>query len=215
MIRILIVDDHNTFAELLAEALDREADLCTVGLANNGRRAIELCDTLRPDLVVLDYHLPDESGLSVAALILAQAPATRIVMLTGDPTPEVLERAASIGVCAFLPKDGSLIGMLDTLRHARVGGFMVHPSLVAQLSAQWRLHEYNPAVQALTRRELEVLHLMARGNDVRANALTLGISENTCRGYVKSILAKLEVHSQLEAVVSATRLGLVGVNERV
>ena len=215
MIRILIVDDHNTFAELLAEALDREADLCTVGLANNGRRAIELCDTLRPDLVVLDYHLPDESGLSVAALILAQAPATRIVMLTGDPTPEILERAASIGVCAFLPKDGSLIGMLDTLRHARVGGFMVHPSLVAQLSAQWRLHEYNPAVQALTRRELEVLHLMARGNDVRANALTLGISENTCRGYVKSILAKLEVHSQLEAVVSATRLGLVGVNERV
>lgn len=215
MIRILIVDDHNTFAELLAEALDREADLCTVGSANNGRRAIELCDTLRPDLVVLDYHLPDESGLSVAALILAQAPATRIVMLTGDPTPEVLERAASIGVCAFLPKDGSLIGMLDTLRHARVGGFMVHPSLVAQLSAQWRLHEYNPAVQALTRRELEVLHLMARGNDVRANALTLGISENTCRGYVKSILAKLEVHSQLEAVVSATRLGLVGVNERV
>ncbi|TFC03065.1 response regulator [Cryobacterium mannosilyticum] len=215
MIRILIVDDHNTFAELLAEALDREADLCTVGSANNGRRAIELCDTLRPDLVVLDYHLPDESGLSVAALILAQAPATRIVMLTGDPTPEILERAASIGVCAFLPKDGSLIGMLDTLRHARVGGFMVHPSLVAQLSAQWRLHEYNPAVQALTRRELEVLHLMARGNDVRANALTLGISENTCRGYVKSILAKLEVHSQLEAVVSATRLGLVGVNERV
>jgi len=215
MIRILIVDDHNTFAELLAEALDREADLCTVGSANNGRRAIELCDTLRPDLVVLDYHLPDDSGLSVAALILAQAPATRIVMLTGDPTPEVLERAASIGVCAFLPKDGSLIGMLDTLRHARVGGFMVHPSLVAQLSAQWRLHEYNPAVQALTRRELEVLHLMARGNDVRANALTLGISENTCRGYVKSILAKLEVHSQLEAVVSATRLGLVGVKERV
>lgn len=210
MIRILIVDDHNTFAELLAGALDREPDLCTVGSANNGRRAIELCDSVRPDLVVLDYHLPDDSGLSVAALILAQAPATRIVMLTGDPTPEALELAAAIGVCAFLPKDGSLIGMLDTLRHARAGGFIVHPSLVAQLSAQWRLHEDNPAMQALTRRELEVLRLMAQGNDVRANALTLGISENTCRGYVKSILAKLEVHSQLEAVVSATRLGLVG-----
>ena len=213
MIRILIVDDHNTFADLLAGALDREADLCTVGSANNGRRAIEMCNALRPDLVVLDYHLPDGSGLSVAALILAQAPATRIVMLTGDPTPEALERAAAIGVCAFLPKDGSLISMLDTLRHARVGGFVVHPSLVAQLSAQWRLHEDSPAMQALTRRELEVLRLMAQGNDVRANALALGISENTCRGYVKSILAKLEVHSQLEAVVSATRLGLVGVNE--
>ncbi len=215
MIRILIVDDHTTFAELLMGALDREPDLCTVGSAESGRRAIALCAELKPDLVVMDYHLPDGSGVGIAALILARAPATRIVMLTGDPTPEALERAAAIGVCAFLPKDGSLAGMLDTLRHARAGGFLVHPSLVAQLSAQWRLHEDEPAVQTLTRRELEVLRLMSEGNDVRANALALGISENTCRGYVKSILAKLEVHSQLEAVVSATRLGLVGVREHV
>jgi DNA-binding NarL/FixJ family response regulator len=165
---------------------------------------------LNPDLVVLDYHLPDLSGLSVAALILAESPATRIVMLTGDPTPEALENAAAIGICAFLPKDGSLAGMLNTLRNVRAGGFLVHPSLVAHLNAQWHQHEDQHSVQALTRRELEVLRLMAEGNDVRANARSLGLSENTCRGYVKSILAKLEVHSQLEAVVSATRRGLIG-----
>lgn len=210
MIRILIVDDHTTFTELLMDALDREPDLCTVGSADSGRRAIELCRALNPDLVVLDYHLPDVSGLSVAALILAEAPATRIVMLTGDPTPEALQQAATIGICAFLPKDGSLAGMLGTIRNARPGGFLVHPSLVAHLNAQWRRYEDRHSMQALTRRELEVLRLMAEGNDVRANARSLGISENTCRGYVKSILAKLEAHSQLEAVVSATRLGLVG-----
>jgi DNA-binding NarL/FixJ family response regulator len=210
MIRILIVDDHTTFTELLMGALDREPDFCTVGTANNGRRAIALWRELNPDLVVMDYHLPDANGLSIAALILAQAPATRIVMLTGDPTDEALQQAAAIGICAFLPKDGSLAGMLNALRNVRVGGFLVHPSLVAHLNTRSLRPEDRNAAKPFTRRELEVLHLMARGNDVRANAITLGISENTCRGYVKSILSKLEVHSQLEAVARATRLGLVG-----
>lgn len=211
MIRILIVDDHTTFAELLAGALGREPDLCTVGSARSARSAIELSQALRPDLIVMDYHLPDDDGLTAAARILAAAPSTRIVILTGDPTPEGLERAAAMGVCGFLPKDGSLAGMLDTLRHARIGAFSVHPSLLTQHSAQRQPHRADLPAAALTRRELEVLQLMAEGTDVRANALTLGISEHTCRGYVKSILAKLEAHTQLEAVVTATRLGLVRV----
>lgn len=210
MIRILIVDDHTTFTELLREALDREPDLFTVGSTNTGRSAIGLCREVNPDLVVLDYHLPDINGLSVAAVILAEFPAIRIVMLTGDPTPEAVQHAATLGISAFLPKDGSLASMLSTLRNAQAGGFMLHPSLVAQLYARWSQHDNQNPAQTFTRRELEVLRLMAEGNDVRANAITLGISENTCRGYVKSILAKLEVHTQLEAVVSATRLGLVG-----
>ncbi|TFC77849.1 response regulator transcription factor [Cryobacterium cheniae] len=214
-IRILIVDDHTTFTELLLGALDREPDLCTVGTARSARSAIELTASLSPDLVVMDYHLPDGSGVAAAERILARAPSTRIVILTGDPTPETIEQAAAIGVCAFLPKDGSLAGLLVTLRQARNGTFLVHPSLVAQLIARRRLHENDLVVASLTRRELDVLQLMASGNDVRANALALGISENTCRGYVKSILAKLKVHSQLEAVVTATRLGLVMVRDRV
>lgn len=215
MIQVLIVDDHTTFTELLLSALDREDDLSTVGTANSVRSAIELSEALSPDLVIMDYHLPDGSGLSAAARILAHAPATRIVILTGDPTPEAIEQAAAIGVCAFLPKDGSLAGLLGTLRYARNGTFLVHPSLVAQLSARRRLQENDRAAASLTRRELDVLQLMASGNDVKANALALGISENTCRGYVKSILAKLEAHSQLEAVVTATRLGLVMIRDRV
>jgi DNA-binding NarL/FixJ family response regulator len=213
MIRILIVDDHTTFAELLTCALDREADLSTVGTAGSVRQAVDMSRELLPDLIVLDHHLPDGSGLAAVAPILARAPKTRIIMLTGDPSPEALKQAAALGVSAFLPKDGSLAGLLDTIRHTRTGSFTVHPSLVAQLSAQWRLQNEERPVQALTRRELEVLRLMAEGNDVRANAHSLGIAENTCRGYVKSILAKLEAHTQLEAVVIATRLGMVAVRE--
>ncbi|TFD07683.1 MULTISPECIES: response regulator transcription factor [unclassified Cryobacterium] len=208
-IRILIVDDHTTFAELLTGSLNREPDLCSVGSANSVATGIAACLELVPDVVVMDYHLPDGSGLVAATAILARAPHTRIVILTGDPALEALEQAAAIGVCAFLPKDGSLATVLDTLRHARIGGFLVHPSLVSLLSARRRQRSEEIPFPELTKRELAVLRLMGEGSDVRANARVLGISENTCRGYVKAILGKLGAHSQLEAVVIATRLGLV------
>jgi len=213
--RILVVDDHTTFAELLVGALEREPDLCSVGSANSVRSGIEQSLALDPDVVVMDYHLPDGSGLTAAAAILAHAPTTRVVVLTGDPTPEALETAAAIGVCAFLPKDGSLATMLETLRHARTGGIVVHPSLLAQLGTRQPLHADDILLPALTRRELDVLRLMAAGKDVRSNSKVLAISENTCRGYVKAILAKLGAHSQLEAVVIATKLGLVPAEEYV
>lgn len=206
--RILIIDDHTTFAELLASALDREPDLAGVGCAATAQAGVEQFLETAPDVVVLDYHLPDGDGLGVAEQILAMSSTTRVVMLTGDPTSGVLERAAELGVCAFLPKDGSLATMLDTLRHARRGSMVVHPSLLAQLGAR-RAPAGGVPVPTLTQRELEVLRLMATGKDVRGNAKALGISLNTCRGYVKSILAKLGAHSQLEAVVTATRMGLL------
>jgi DNA-binding NarL/FixJ family response regulator len=204
--RILVVDDHTTFAELLISALDREADLCSVGFASNAEDAVAQFLTLRPDVVVMDQHLPDASGFVAAARILAYAPETRIMMLTGDATSDALEKAAALGVCAFLPKDGSLATMLSTLRHAAHGGIMVHPSLLAQLSARRPVQTDRAG---LTRRELEVLRLMAAGGDVRSNSNALGISQNTCRGYVKSILAKLGSHSQLEAVATSARMGLL------
>lgn len=207
--RVLIVDDHTTFAELLAQALEREPDLTCVGFAADITAAMEQCDRLRPDVVVMDYHLPDGDGITAAERLLARAPETRVVMLTGDPDPQALTRAAGSGICAFLPKDGSLATLLETLRHARNGGMMVHPLLVTQLGARKRAPTHPAGFAALTHREVDVLRLMAEGKDVRANAKALGISENTCRGYVKSILSKLGAHSQLEAVAVAGKLGLL------
>jgi DNA-binding NarL/FixJ family response regulator len=209
IIRVLVVDDHTTFAELLAGALDREADLVTVGSARSVDEAVTQFQALEPDVIVLDYHLAGGDGLDAAAKIMALSK-TRIIMLTGDPTQEALERAAQVGVCAFLPKDGSLATVLDSLRHARPGSMVVDPSLLTQLAA--RRAPDLPSAVALTSRELSVLKLMADGNDVRTNARILGISESTCRGYVKAILAKLDAHSQLEAVAIASRRGLLGGN---
>jgi DNA-binding NarL/FixJ family response regulator len=132
-LRILIVDDHRTFSELLAGALDREPDLTSVGTARSVECAVPMFRNLRPDVIVMDLFLADGSGLKAAERILTEAPQTRIVMLTGNPSQGALREAARIGVCGFLPKDGSLGVMLDTLRHARPGNMIVHPSLIAGL----------------------------------------------------------------------------------
>jgi DNA-binding NarL/FixJ family response regulator len=206
-IRVLVIDDHRTFAELLIGAFSREDDLTSVGWAGTVAEGTAKALELRPDVVVLDYHLPDGTGLAAAARIFEAAPRTRIVMLTGAAPRAAMEQAAGLGVCAFLPKDGSLATVLDAIRHSRNGGFFVHPSLMVQPAPVTR--QVTGPVPVLTPREREVLRLMSTGTDVRTSANLLGMSTNTCRGHVKSILAKLGAHSQLEAVATATRLGLL------
>ncbi|WP_461174142.1 response regulator [Arthrobacter sp. Z1-9] len=130
-LRILIVDDHTTFSDLLAGALDREPDLQSVGAAKSVASSVTMFRDLAPDVVIMDLHLPDGSGLEAAGCILSEAPETRIIMLTGNPSQEALREAARTGICGFLPKDGALGAMLDTLRHARTGSMIVTPSLLA------------------------------------------------------------------------------------
>jgi DNA-binding SARP family transcriptional activator len=134
-LRILIVDDHTTFSDLLAGALDREPDLQSVGAAKSVASAVTMFRDLGPDVVIMDLYLPDGSGLKAAERILSEAPQTRIVMLTGNPSQEALREAARLGICGFLPKDGALGVMLDTLRHAHAGNMIVNPSLVARWGA--------------------------------------------------------------------------------
>jgi DNA-binding SARP family transcriptional activator/ActR/RegA family two-component response regulator len=134
-LRILIVDDHTTFSDLLAGALDREPDLHSVGAAKSVASAVTMFRDLGPDVVIMDLYLPDGSGLKAAERILSEAPETRIVMLTGNPSQEALREAARMGICGFLPKDGALGVMLDTLRHAHAGSMIVNPSLVARWGA--------------------------------------------------------------------------------
>lgn len=208
--RILVVDDHLTFAELLAGALDQEPDLVSVGHATGAADAIRMCGELRPDLVVMDVRLSDGDGLTATSTILHKYPRTRVIILTAHATAEIFEQAARTGACAFLPKDGSLATMLQTVRHAQPGIMVVSPDLVAaQATFGHGIQDQDTRIPPLTPREADVLELMGEGKDVRIIAKDLGVSPNTCRGYVKSILGKLGAHSQLEAVVIASRLRLI------
>lgn len=206
---VLVIDDHTSFAELLTLAVDREPDLQGLGYARNASVGLRMCRSLRPDVVVVGCGQLEDRGPAIAAEIVAALPGIRVVMLASEPTREGLAQAAAAGASAFLARETPLTKLLATVRHSHAGIIEVDPQILAVFGGQVQPPDPVPVVPLLTKRQMEVLRLMAEGKDVRSNAKTLGISQNTCRGYVKAIHSRLGVHSQLEAVVIARQLGLV------
>jgi DNA-binding NarL/FixJ family response regulator len=206
---VLVIDDHSSFAELLTLAVDREPDLQGLAFAKNASTGVQMCRSLQPDVVVMGCGQPGSGGTAAAADIVAAAPGVRVVLLVSEPTREGLAQAAAAGACAFLAKETPLTALLGTVRHSHPGIIEVDPQILASFAEQNRPHSTLSAVPLLTKRQMDVLRLMAEGKDVRSNAKTLGISQNTCRGYVKAIHSRLGVHTQLEAVVVARQLGLL------
>ena len=206
--RVLVVDDHQTFAELLSRALDAESDLECVGHAQDSSEALAAVARLHPDVVLMDVHLPDRDGIRTTAELVRRHPDLKILILTAHASLADIERAATSGACGFLAKDGSLADVLHGLRTARRGSLILPDGLLSRLSAVGERHT-TMRQWHLTPRELEVLRLLGLGRDPRSIAKELGVSLHTCRGYVKAVLAKLGVHSQLEAVVLGTRTGLL------
>jgi len=209
-LRVLVVDDHQTFADLLSLALGAEPDLEAIGTAGSAAEAVSMAAELKPDVVVMDIEMPRQDGLAATRRLREVLPDVVIVVVTAHRDPQWVLRATQAGASAFVPKNGSLPEMLDVLRRARNGGMLVAASAFGSTSAA-----AEPAAPAagprieLTQRERDVLHCLSRGMAPKAIARVLGISLHTCRGYVKSLLAKLGVSSQLEAVVTAQRLGLI------
>lgn len=208
--RVLVVDDHRTFSELLTLALATEPEFACVEHASTAAEATAAVARLRPHLVIMDVELPDLDGLSLTARLTAEDRELRVVVVTAHTDPQFVGRAAAAGACGFVPKNGSLDDMLRALRTARLGHMVVPPQLVASMTDSG-VTPRRRALPGLTPRERQVLELMGQGLHVGAIARRLGISLHTCRGYVKNVLAKLGAHSQLEAVITASQLGLVQV----
>ncbi len=203
---ILIVDDHRAFADALAISLRGLPDMAVVGTATTAESAVAEAARLRPDLIVLDIRLGADDGLSVARRIRTAMPAILIVAVSAWDDWAWVARAASAGVNGYAPKSGSLRELLLVLRSVRSESFLAAPSL--------RQHPSGTAaddavVARLTARESEVLALLDNGVSPAQIARILNISVNTCRGHVKAIYAKLGVGSQLEALATARRYGLV------
>ena len=212
VLRVVVVDDHQTFAELLSFALSTEPDMDCVGTAGSGAEGVAMVQELKPDVVVMDIEMPRQDGLTAARRIREVSPDSVIAVVTAHRDPDWVVRATQAGASAFIPKNGSLSEMLDVLRRARRGGMLVAPSAFAVGAAAVSLSSHSTA-PTLTQRERDVLACLGRGMAPKAISRVLGISINTCRGYVKALLSKLEVNSQLEAVVKAQELGLLEVRE--
>ncbi len=207
-VRLLIVDDHDMFADSLRLALSTEDDLTVVGTAPTlaAARAMIVADA--PDVVLLDHRLPDGLGVDSIVELKALRPSAKIVVLTAAAEDAMLVTATEAGCAGFILKTSALDELVAAVRTAAAGEIMVSSDLLARLLNRLH-HRHEQPAHDLTTREREILGLIAEGLTNGAIAKRLFISVNTVRNHVQNILAKLDAHSKLEALSIAIRDGLI------
>ncbi len=212
-VRVLIVDDHRTFGEALALVLEADPRLDCCGVATSVPEALQRLSRDPCDVVIMDVALPGSDGIEGTRRIRSAHPETRVIILTGHVEPSVLAAAVSVGAAAFLPKGGRLADVVEAVLAPPGGSMIIGPQTpLPVISEAMRLRGTAGRTRprnGLTERELEVLEMLGEGLSPAAIADDLGITMHTCRGHIKSLLAKLHVHSQLEAVVHAWQSGLI------
>ena len=205
---VLIVDDHRMFSESLARLLEDEEGITVLGVAATGANAIDMVNRLHPNVVLMDYQLPDRDGVTVTAEIRRQNPTAMVVMLTGSTEDRVLLAAIDAGCSGFLTKDRAAAEVVHAVRAAAVGEALISPALLARLLPKLNRTQRSLG-EDLSDREREILGFLARGMTNKLIAAELFLSVNTIRNHVQSVLAKLGAHSKLEAVSTAVREGII------
>ena len=211
-LRVMVVDDHQMVVQALVLALSREPDIEVVGTASTVREAIDTISTAKPDVLLIDYYLPDGTG--VDAVRGLQTESFKTVFLSAERSDEAVLAALEAGACGYLVKSAPLDQLVAAVRRAGEGEILLQRGELAALLGRQREQQRRDAelqrvAASLTGREREILQLMAQGTDNRAIAESLHLAVTTVRWYVQVILEKLEVHSKLGAVARAAELGLV------
>ena len=213
MIRVLVVEDQQTLAGALQIALGAQPDMDCVGAVGTAQEAVALAAAASPDVVLMDIRLPSGAdGIEATRQVKTACPQVRVLILTADATPARLAAAAAAGASGFLAKDSAFPAILAAIRAPVDGKILVEQNTMAALiesldRVSAPLDSPMPGQAQLTARERQVLALMGEGLDPQAIAQRLVVSRHTARGHVKNILMKLGAHTQLEAVVIATRAG--------
>ena len=200
--RVLVVDDHKLFAEAVQLALEKHG--MEVVVATSPDEGLEAAVRMSPDVVLLDIGLPGRSGLDLGREILEERPDAKIVVVTSFDDQRALQEAVRLGFHGFLTKDTKLPQLVRAITDVAEGQLVV-PHRLAIRRRNGESEESDLLASQLTRREREVLSLLASGSNSSEIARALVVSPNTVRTHVQSILAKLQVHSRLEAVAFATR----------
>lgn len=215
MIRVLIVDDQQLVRAGLAAVLGPEPDIELVGQAANGREALQLARSLRPDVVLLDIRMPVLDGLTAAREFAAQALVGRILMLTTFDLDQYVYEAMKAGASGFLLKDADAADLVHAVRTVARGDQLLAPEVTRRLIERFTLQEpeippqETPAIRELTPRELEVLLSLAAGKSNAEIGAELFLSEATVKTHLTRILDKLGLRDRVQAVVFAYETGLV------
>jgi DNA-binding NarL/FixJ family response regulator len=205
--RVLIVEDHRVVAEGLSALINHQTDMRVVGNVGTVAECVPTARELDPDVVLLDFRLPDGTGFEAAAAIRAVRPASKMIFLTREDSDAARFAAVQSGASAFIHKSRAAAEVVAAIRDVARGKMLITPRTISTLLAKRRAIEAQ--LDRLTPREREVLRLMAEGHPSRSIAAKLGISYTTVRTHIRSLGSKLAVHSKLEAIVKARELGLI------
>jgi DNA-binding NarL/FixJ family response regulator len=200
-IRVVIVDDHTLLREGTIQLLEQQAEVEVVGQAGSGEEGFEVLERLRPDVVLIDVHLPGMSGLALARAAAASLPEVRVLIVSAYDDYAYVAEALEIGVGGYLLKTATARELVDAVRAVAAGVFVLDQTLSSRLTRRRRSGPV--AAGELTERERDVLGVLARGRSNQQIAAELGLGQRTVEGHVSSVLGKLGVASRAEAVAYA------------
>lgn len=207
MIKVVIADDHSLVREGLRRILEGEEDIEVVGEAGDGQGAINLARGLKPEVILMDINMPGTDGLTATKVIKREMPQVNIVALTVCEDEGVLEMIRA-GVSAYVLKDVAGQELVSTIRRVMEGNVYIHPRVAKQVVGALTSSKKDKDKE-LTRREKDILTLLAQGLSNKEMAEALFISEKTVKNHLTSIFRKLEVKDRTQAVIYALKNGLV------
>ncbi|MEB0045535.1 MULTISPECIES: response regulator transcription factor [unclassified Pseudomonas] len=211
VLRLVLADDHEVTRTGFVALLAGHPQFEVVGQAKDGQQALELCERLLPDIVILDIRMPVLNGLGAARLLQQRLPALKVVIFTMDDSPDHLEAAMNAGAVGYLLKDASRDEVIDALQRVASGKEALNSSVSARLLRRMTDRNASGAAHAenLTARECQVLALVANGMSNREIGEALGITAGTAKAHVERVIGKLGAADRTQAAVRGIALGLV------
>jgi DNA-binding NarL/FixJ family response regulator len=215
---VLVVQDHPLLGSAIAAILAGEADMRVCGIARTGAQASAVALRDNAKVVLMDFNLPDMSGPAAAAMIRTGTPDVAIVFHSAEDSETTLLDAIDAGALAYLTKSATADQIVEAVRRAGRGETLIPPALFAKAIARQRAvvaeaHDRDQLTGVFTAREHDVLNRLAQGDDTVTMARHLGVAPHTIEWHVRHVIEKLHVHSKLQAVIAAARLGLIDVTK--
>ena len=214
IIRLLLVDDHQMFRQGLRALIEIESDIEVVGECANGREAVSAVQLLQPDVVLLDLNMPVLDGVAATREILAQNPATGVIILSMNREDANVFQAVKNGARGYILKDAGRAEVLGAVRTVARGEAILDPGLALRVMDEFKrlwAQPHEPPAATLTANETAILRLVATGRSNKEIGAVLSFSEKTIRNYISRIFQKLQVNDRTQAAVYAVQHGLTEV----
>ncbi|MDC3412219.1 response regulator transcription factor [Aquibacillus sp. 3ASR75-11] len=221
---IVLVDDHKLFREGVRRILEFEPSFNVLAEGDDGTTVLNLVEQYEPDVVLMDINMPHINGVQATAELIQHYPETRVIILSIHDDENYVTHALKTGAQGYLLKEMDSDALIEAIKVVSEGGSYLHPKVTHNLVKEYRrlaeenvikvnekISEYRKPLHLLTRRECEVLQLLAEGKSNRGVAEALYISEKTVKNHVSNILQKMSVNDRTQAVVTAIRNGWVEV----